>query len=75
LADFALPSLVFGPVDLPPCTLQRIEPFLQTIPGALQGLFPCFVNVSQGSLNFIVVIICMKKKEKKNSSNSFYYSV
>jgi len=65
LADLTLPSLLLGPVDLPPCTLHLILPFLQTMPGALQGRLPCFVNVSQGSLNFIVTNICMKKKEKK----------
>jgi len=27
------------------------------MPGALQGRLPCFVNVSQGSLNFIVTNI------------------
>jgi len=35
------------------------------MPGALQGLLPCLVNVSQGSLNFIVTNICMKKKREK----------
>tara|TARA_R100000935_G_C2752778_1_gene130375 strand:+ start:428 stop:637 length:210 start_codon:yes stop_codon:yes gene_type:complete len=65
LADFALPSLVLGPELYPPCTLHRIDPFLQTIPGALQGLFPCFVKVSQGSLNFIAVNYCLKKKREK----------
>jgi len=41
------------------------------MPGALQGRLPCFVNVSQGSLNFIVATnLIEKKKNKKNNSNS-----
>jgi hypothetical protein len=35
------------------------------MPGALQGLLPCFVNVSQGSLNFIVATNLIEKKREK----------
>jgi hypothetical protein len=55
------------------------------MPGALQGLFPCLVKVSQGSLNFIVTNICMKKKREKKivptanlilfENSSYYFNV
>jgi hypothetical protein len=35
------------------------------MPGALQGLLPCLVNVSQGSLNFIVATNLIEKKKNK----------
>tara|TARA_R100000781_G_scaffold93735_2_gene58271 strand:- start:437 stop:688 length:252 start_codon:yes stop_codon:yes gene_type:complete len=50
LADFCLPIADLGPVETPPCILHLILPFLQILPGALQGLLPCLVNVSHCNL-------------------------
>tara|TARA_A100001015_G_C14980691_1_gene709311 strand:+ start:438 stop:629 length:192 start_codon:yes stop_codon:yes gene_type:complete len=57
LADLNLPSAVFGPFEYPPCTLHLIRPFLHNIPGALQGLLPCLVNVSHCSLNLYLIAV------------------
>tara|TARA_A100001015_G_C14835640_1_gene650392 strand:+ start:190 stop:426 length:237 start_codon:yes stop_codon:yes gene_type:complete len=77
LADLALPSALFGPELLPPCTLHLILPFLHNIPGALQGLLPCFVSVSHCNLNLYLITVLIsyqdvfvgKKKKKRKKEN------
>tara|TARA_Y100000816_G_C26008466_1_gene527158 strand:+ start:110 stop:385 length:276 start_codon:yes stop_codon:yes gene_type:complete len=76
LADLALPSAVLGPVEYPPWTLHLTLPFFINIPGALQGLLPCFVSVSHCNLNLYLITVLnsyqdvsvgKKKKEKKKN--------